>query len=205
MEELSGTGSRGTSRDPCRAGAGTQSGPRRQPHLSNHTQTLLIALLRDARSTARRADRPSRAGGAPAGPVTTVSEDTSSNDPNPGRRSAPRGRWRDRLGLVRAPRRRPVARPIRASLVLSGGPRPRRNGGDVHRGRLWPGGERARRCSTAVARRIRADPRRSIQRQRAATASPARFRPSERHPEHGGNEPCRRWKQRPPRPRSSTA
>jgi len=28
---------------------------------------------------------------------TTVPEDTSSNDPNAGWRSAPRGRWRDRL------------------------------------------------------------------------------------------------------------
>jgi hypothetical protein len=37
MEESSGTDSRGISRDLTSAGAGIHSGPRRQPHLSNHT------------------------------------------------------------------------------------------------------------------------------------------------------------------------
>ena len=61
MEEPSGTGSRGTSRDPTSAGAGTHSDPRRQPHLTNHIDAAISRFL-DARSMARRADRsPERA------------------------------------------------------------------------------------------------------------------------------------------------
>jgi hypothetical protein len=45
MEESPGTDSRGASRELTSAGAGVDVDPRRQPHLSNPTQTLHIALL----------------------------------------------------------------------------------------------------------------------------------------------------------------
>jgi len=58
MEEPSGTGSSGSSRDPPSAGAGIPSGPRRQPHLTNHIDAAISRSL-DARSMARRASRSS--------------------------------------------------------------------------------------------------------------------------------------------------
>jgi len=47
---------------------------------------------------------------------TTVPEDTSSNDPNAGWRSAPRGRWRDRLESSGSSSTA-SSRPIWASLI----------------------------------------------------------------------------------------
>ena len=113
MEEPSGTGSRGVSRDPTSAGAAVlataATAAPYQPHRRCQSRFL------DARSMARRASRHPN-GWSSGRAETTVPEDTSSNDPNAGRRSAPRGRWRDRLGffglLVDG-----QSRPIWASLV----------------------------------------------------------------------------------------
>ena len=56
MEEPSGTGSRGSSRDPTSAGAEVAFDRRRQPHLTNHIDAAISRFL-DARSMARRASR----------------------------------------------------------------------------------------------------------------------------------------------------
>jgi hypothetical protein len=80
---------------PTSAGDAVAFDRRRQPHLTNHIDAAISRFL-DARSMARRAIRH-LIGWSSGRAETTVSEDTSSNDPNTGRRSAPRGRWRDRL------------------------------------------------------------------------------------------------------------
>jgi len=94
MEEPPGTGSRGIGRDQVSAGAAVAFDRRRQPHLTNHIDAAISRFL-DARSMARRASRH-LIGWSSGRAETTVPEDTSSNDPNAGWRSAPRGRWRDR-------------------------------------------------------------------------------------------------------------
>jgi len=133
-----------------------------QPHLPT-TLDVLIALLSDARSKAMRADR-SLGGGAPAGPVTTVSETTPE-------RSERRGAPTFVGGGVTA--RKTRSGPLRRPVHFQTGLRPSvtdhvRAGREVvHRGRLSRASAPA--GSFLQCAPDRADPRRSLQRQRAAT------------------------------------
>jgi hypothetical protein len=185
------------------AGAAVAFDRRRQPHLTNHIDAAISRFL-DARFDGEARQSLTRMGGAPAGPR------------RPFPRTPPRT-IRTPVGApplvgggvtgsnLRAPRRRPVSSDL-GFARSGGGPRPRRNGGDVHRGTTT---EPAACAPAGAQQQLRVGPGPILtdrfERQRAATASPAWFRPSARHPEHGGNKPCRRWKQRHRRRRSSTA
>jgi len=126
---------------------------------------------------ARRADPPTRAGGAPAG-----RDDRSRGrllDRSVGRSASAPHRavtWPARIRSGSSSTAK--SRPIWASLVRVADLRPRRIGGDVHR-RTTLSRRRAR--PPVLNSSCAPDPGRSSSidwRQRAATASPARFRPS---------------------------
>jgi hypothetical protein len=196
VEEPTGTGSRGASRDHTSAGVGVDVDLRRQPHLSNHTQTLLIALPRCAIDGEARPTAHSERAEPPAGPVTTFPRTTPRAIRTPVGASAPRGRWRRPARTRSGSSSTASARPIRVSLVRVADLRPRRNGGDVQAGRTL---SRRRARPPVLNTQLRAGPgpilvdrfRGSVPR----LPSSARFRPREWHPEYGGTEPCRHQRQ----------
>jgi hypothetical protein len=201
MEEPSGTGSRGSSRDWTSAGAAVfrpaATAAPYQPH------RRCISRFLDARSMARRASRspewvelrPGRDDRFPRTPPRTIRTPVG----------APLLVGGGVTGSnLRAPRRRPVSSDL-GFAHSGGGPRPRRNGGDVHRGRPL---NRRRARPPVLNSSCASDPGRSspIDSEAASRDCLACLVPPEcAAPEHGGNKPCRRWKQRPHRRRSSMA
>ena len=191
-----GAGSRGIRRVPLSSGVAVAH-DRGDRHLNNHTDAANRAHF-DARSTREARRHP--LSGRSSGRAIRPSRGHSSTVQFAGRRSVPRGRWRDRLGPSGSSLTASGSSRFGASLVRVADVRPRRNGGDVHR-RTTLSRRRARPPVFIDA--MRAGPGRSSPidwRQRAALPSPAwsAFRAA---PRNQGGFPCRQWKRPMRRPR----